>query len=90
MRVVCGAHACKGGWVVVSKDLDSGSVSWRLCATARQFTCPEPQPRIIAENTKGGTDLHCEPDPIPTCRLCAASGQRAYFALSPTGIMMCS
>jgi predicted RNase H-like nuclease len=26
MCIICGADGCRGGWVVISKDLDSGSI----------------------------------------------------------------
>jgi predicted RNase H-like nuclease len=48
MRIICGADGCKAGWVAISKDLDSGSVSWRLCSTAHQLAYSEPRPQIIA------------------------------------------
>lgn len=48
MDVICGADGCKAGWAVISKDLDSGCVSWRLCSTAHELTYSQPRPRIIA------------------------------------------
>jgi predicted RNase H-like nuclease len=48
MRIISGADGCKAGWVAISKDLDSGSVSWRLCSTVHQLAYGEPRPQIIA------------------------------------------
>jgi len=48
MHVISGADGCKAGWVVISKDLDSGSVSWRLCSTAHELAYSQPTPQIIA------------------------------------------
>jgi len=48
MRVICGADGCRAGWVVVSKDLDSGSISWRLCSTAHELVYSKPAAQVIA------------------------------------------
>jgi predicted RNase H-like nuclease len=48
MIMVCGADGCKSGWVVASKDLNSGEVSWRLCKTAQDIAAQESAPLVIA------------------------------------------
>ena len=48
MRMICGADGCRGGWVAISEDLDSGSISWRLCSTARELAYSDPAPQVIA------------------------------------------
>ena len=48
MQVVCGADGCRAGWVVISKDLDLGSISWRLCSTAHELVYSQPTLHIIA------------------------------------------
>ena len=48
MRSVCGADGCKGGWIRVTRDLPTGSVSWNVCPTARDLVYSDPTPKIIA------------------------------------------
>jgi len=48
MHVICGADGCKAGWVVISKDLNSGSVSCRLYSTMHEPAYSRPRPQIIA------------------------------------------
>jgi predicted RNase H-like nuclease len=48
MNIICGADGCKAGWVVISKDLDTGNISWHLCRTVRELAYREPIPQIIA------------------------------------------
>ena len=48
MSVICGVDGCKAGWVVIFKNLDSGSISWRLYSTVRELVYSEPIPKIIA------------------------------------------
>ena len=48
MAIICGADGCKGGWVVISKDLDSGQIAWRLRKTAHDLIALSPLPKIIA------------------------------------------
>jgi len=48
MHMICGADGCRAGWVVISKDLDSGSISWRLCSTMHELAYDQPIPEIIA------------------------------------------
>lgn len=48
MQMICGVDGCKAGWLVVSKDLDSGEISWRVCSTACEIVCADPTPQIIA------------------------------------------
>jgi predicted RNase H-like nuclease len=47
MPVICGADGCRGGWVAIYQDLDSGDLSWRLCATAHDLVYGEPIPQVI-------------------------------------------
>jgi predicted RNase H-like nuclease len=48
MRLICGADGCKGGWIVINKDLDSGLLSWRSCKTAHELVYFEHKPQMIA------------------------------------------
>ncbi len=48
MRLICGADGCKGGWVAIFKDLDSGRVSPGLFRTARELIYSDPIPQVIA------------------------------------------
>jgi predicted RNase H-like nuclease len=48
MRLVCGVDGRKGGWVVITEDLDSKLISWRSCDTAHELIYHEPKPEIIA------------------------------------------
>jgi predicted RNase H-like nuclease len=48
MRLVCGVDGCISGWVVISKDIDTGAISWRLCKTTRAIVEIEPEPLVIA------------------------------------------
>ncbi len=34
--------------MVISKDLDSGSICWRVCSTAHELAYSEPRPQVIA------------------------------------------
>ncbi|MFH1486813.1 MAG: DUF429 domain-containing protein [Chloroflexota bacterium] len=47
-RSIWGVDGCKGGWAVVSKDLDSGVISWRLFKTAQELFHHDPTPQVIA------------------------------------------
>jgi predicted RNase H-like nuclease len=66
MNFICGADGCKGGWVVVSKDLNSGEVSWRFCRTARQIVDDKPMPQLVAIDIPIGlTEIgprQCDPE----------------------------
>lgn len=48
MHIISGADGCKAGWVVVSKDLDSGAISWCLCRDAQALIHGEPAPDVLA------------------------------------------
>jgi predicted RNase H-like nuclease len=48
MTLICGLDGCKGGWVAVSKDLETGRITWRLCLTALDLFIREPAPQVIA------------------------------------------
>jgi predicted RNase H-like nuclease len=48
VRQISGADGCKSGWVVVSQDLDTGAVSWRLAPTARDLIHGKPMPVFLA------------------------------------------
>jgi len=39
MHIICGADGCKAGWVVIFKDLDSGSISCRLYSKTCELAC---------------------------------------------------
>lgn len=48
MRIISGADGCKLGWVVISKDLDTGAISWRLAHSAAAMAEVEPRPLVLA------------------------------------------
>jgi len=48
MTIIGGADGCKSGWIVVTKDLDSGEITWRVCAEASDFILKEPFLDIVA------------------------------------------
>jgi predicted RNase H-like nuclease len=39
MHIICGADGCRGGWIVIFKDLDSGSISCRLHSKTCELAC---------------------------------------------------
>ena len=48
MGIVCGVDGCRAGWVALAKDLDTGCISWRLCARARDLVYGGSAPLVIA------------------------------------------
>lgn len=44
MNVICGADGCRAGWVVISKELDTNSVSWRLFRMVCELVYAQPSP----------------------------------------------
>jgi predicted RNase H-like nuclease len=48
MSLICGIDGCRGGWVVISKDLDTGAISWRLIHSASEIVDPGPEPLVVA------------------------------------------
>jgi predicted RNase H-like nuclease len=48
IRSIAGADGCTAGWVVVSKDLGTGVVSWRFAESAEAMALAEPRPEILA------------------------------------------
>jgi predicted RNase H-like nuclease len=65
MRPACGVDGCKGGWICISKNLDSGLVAWHLYDTAHRLMYQEPRPQVIAIDIPIGL-----PDKGPrTCEL---------------------
>src|SRR5512133_3103611 len=47
MPLVGGADGCKRGWVLVTKELSSGRVSWRVCTSTDGLFYQEPIPDIL-------------------------------------------
>jgi len=45
---ICGADGCKAGWVVLRKDLSSGSISWQVYPTPHDLVFMEPSPLILS------------------------------------------
>jgi predicted RNase H-like nuclease len=37
MRLIGGADGCKGGWLLVTKDLKSGCISYKPCRSTRDL-----------------------------------------------------
>jgi predicted RNase H-like nuclease len=48
MTIVSGADGCKGGWVVITKNLCDGTISCRLAKGAQELFYPEMPPQVIA------------------------------------------
>ena len=48
MYLICGVDGCPGGWVVITKDLESGEVTWRLYPTARELFFSRLELAVIA------------------------------------------
>ena len=48
MPIISGADGCKGGWVVASKDMDTGNVSWQTFATLRDLVKGLAESQILA------------------------------------------
>lgn len=48
MRLICGVDGCKKGRIVITKDLDSGLISWRLYHSTHEIVYRAPRPEIIA------------------------------------------
>lgn len=48
MHLIGGADGCPGGWVLVTKNLRTGSVSWQRCPTAGELFYRTPVLEIIA------------------------------------------
>jgi predicted RNase H-like nuclease len=48
MGVVSGADGCRAGWVVVTRDLATGAVTWRLGHTVQELFYDGPAPQIMA------------------------------------------
>ena len=48
MPILSAADGCRAGWVVVTQDLDTGAISWRLCAGAQALIHPDPLPAVLA------------------------------------------
>jgi len=58
MSIVCGADGCRAGWVVLTKDLDAGSIFWHLCTDARDLFCSQSTPQVIALDIPIGLPEH--------------------------------
>lgn len=48
MGIVCGADGCRAGWFCVFKDLSTGLISCRVCATVHDLADAEPMVEVIA------------------------------------------
>lgn len=48
MTIVRGADGCRQGWVVISKDLGTGALTWRLCADAAALIYGPPRAQVTA------------------------------------------
>lgn len=48
MYAICGADGCRGGWVVIYKDLDCGAVWWRFRSAPQQIAYSRPRPQVVA------------------------------------------
>jgi predicted RNase H-like nuclease len=58
MSTISGADGCRGGWVVLTKDLESGVISWRLAANAHDLIYSHPTPEITALDIPIGLTEH--------------------------------
>ncbi len=48
MRAVCGVDGCRGGWVAIVRDLDSGAVTCRLFRSFAELVQWRPPPEVVA------------------------------------------
>ncbi len=69
MPLVGGADGCRQGWVLVTNDLSSGIIAWRVCANAEDLFYGNPVPEILGVDIPIGL-----PDSGP--RLCDLSARR--------------
>ena len=46
--MICGVDGCRGGWFVLTKDLDTARVTWRIYNTLRELVTDQPLPAVIA------------------------------------------
>lgn len=69
MPSVCGIDGCRAGWLALFKDLDTGSVRWRLLPTAWELSA------AVSETAATGIDI---PIGLPDrgARLCDREARR--------------
>src|SRR5258708_39746263 len=48
LRLIAGVDGCRGGWVAIFKDLDSGLISWDVFETTGNLLARRPRPQTIA------------------------------------------
>lgn len=48
MSMISGLDGCRGGWFAVTKDVDSGNVSWGVFATIEMFIQSQPALQVVA------------------------------------------
>lgn len=48
MVTICGVDGCRGGWVFISKDLETGAISWHSSQSADELLTIRPFPHFIA------------------------------------------
>jgi len=46
--IVSGVDGCRAGWVAISKDIDTGQISWRFFQDTRALIFSNPVPAVIA------------------------------------------
>lgn len=46
-RILCGADGCKAGWYAVSKDLDTGKLTWGGYRNEFELFYPQPAPEVF-------------------------------------------
>lgn len=47
MPLIGGADGCKDGWILVTKELSSGLISWRICTSTEELFYGKPTPEIL-------------------------------------------
>ncbi len=47
MPLIAGADGCRQGWVLVTKELGSGQVAWRVCTSTEDLFYGKPTPDIL-------------------------------------------
>jgi predicted RNase H-like nuclease len=58
MTYVVGVDGCRGGWVVIGKDLATDELTTQVCARARELSALTPVPEIIAIDIPIGLPTH--------------------------------
>lgn len=58
MNDVVGVDGCRGGWVIIGKDLATGRLTAQVCVHARELSALLPAPEVIAIDIPIGLPPH--------------------------------